>query len=85
MQESDLLAQLAKRTINFKERTGLTSRQLSKLAEISEQSMCDFLANRKGLGAESLMRLMQVMSSNRKELNTRLGKSTTSQITHFQS
>src|SRR5260370_764786 len=81
----DLLAQLVKRTLTFKERTGLTSRQIGTLVGITEQHVCDLLAGRKGLSVQSTMRLLQVMNANRKEIEMKLGKpQLTSQIIGLQ-
>jgi hypothetical protein len=77
-------AQLVKRTLHFKEKTGLTSRQICKLTGINEQHLCDFLAGRKGLSAQSTMRLLQTMNANRNQIEMKLNKPDTATIAHYQ-
>ena len=78
-----LLAQLIQRTLKFKERTGLSSRQISKLTGIGEQHLCDFLGGRRGLSTRSTMRLLQTVNSSKAQLEQKFNTKVT-RIEHFQ-
>jgi transcriptional regulator with XRE-family HTH domain len=80
----DLTAQVIQRAKLFKEKTGLSSRDIARLTRISAQHICDFLAGRKGLSTASLTRVLQLLNTNVNQLQARLGPAATAQIAHFQ-
>ena len=78
-----LLLQLMQRTQEFREKTGLSTRQIGKLAKISEQQLCDFLAGRKGLSTKSICRLLQVVNATPYQLQAKLSGKVI-HVEHFQ-
>ena len=74
----ELFLQLARRVQSFKDRTGLSSRQICRLSGISEQQMSDFLNGRRGLGTSHTIQLLQVLNGSKK------AHPKTAQIAHFQ-
>ena len=80
----NLLAQLSRRVQSFLSATGISQRRLAKLIKTDETHLANFLAGRTGLSAEKSLRLMQILNASRSELEAKLGKAATMQITHFQ-
>jgi len=77
--------QLARRVQRFKETTGLTSRQVGKLTGISEQSLCDFLAGRKGLSANSMVHLLNLVNASKTQIEKKLAAHTApARLAHMQ-
>jgi hypothetical protein len=86
MSDTSLLTQRIHRTKTFKEKTGLTFKQIGKLTGLSEQHVCDVLAERKGLSAESTLQLWKLTRSTKAEAEMKLnaGKKIQVRIEHFQ-
>jgi transcriptional regulator with XRE-family HTH domain len=80
----DLLAQVVKRAKLFKEKTGLKSRDIAKLTGISEQQICDFLAQRKGLSIASLHRLLNLLNTNVNQIQAKVGPAGSTRIIELQ-
>jgi hypothetical protein len=80
-----LFAQLVGRTHSFKNPTGLSSRDLCQLTDINEQHLCDFMAGRKGLSLTSTVRLLELFSLSRTQLEAKLRPPKKILIEHFQS
>ena len=80
----NLLAQLSRRVQCFLSATGISQRKLAKLIKTDETHLANFLAGRSGLSAEKSLRLMQILNASRSQLEAKLVKAATMQITHFQ-
>jgi transcriptional regulator with XRE-family HTH domain len=80
----NLLSQLSRRVESFLTATGISQRRLAKLIKTDETHLANFLAGRTGLSAEKSLKLMQILNASRSQLEAKLGKAATMQITHFQ-
>jgi transcriptional regulator with XRE-family HTH domain len=81
---ADLETQLTGRVKTFLHRTGLSQRQLSKLIGCDPGNFNAFLGGFKTLSNEKLSKLLQVLNANRKDLEMKLSRPATAQVTHLQ-
>jgi plasmid maintenance system antidote protein VapI len=79
-----LLNQLISRTKTFKEKTGLTFKQIGRLTGLSEQHVCDLLAGRKGLNAEATLQLWKLTKASKAEVQMKLSTKNVPHIEHYQ-
>jgi hypothetical protein len=80
-----LLNQLSRRVASFIEATGITHKQLARLVGCDRSQLTSYLSTGKGLSAERALKLLNVLSSSRAQLEAKFGrKAVSSQIVSLQ-
>jgi hypothetical protein len=84
MLQDPLLNQLADRVRSFSAGTGISLNRIAKLIETDSSNFSAFINGRSGLSATSVCRLLELLSSSKRQLEARLTAKPI-QIRHFQS
>jgi hypothetical protein len=84
--QDPLLSQLASRTRTFSRGSGISLNKIARLCGMEPSNFINFINGKTGLSAKATIKLYQLLSLSKHEVEMKLGKvATTSRVEHFQS